>query len=104
MALLMRCEKGHPFMQPDIVVGKLPKGAPACPECRKEWEAANQEIKIDDLQRVRLKPGDVLVVRWEGAIPPSEQERVRDFLGRIFPDNEVLILTHGARLVVIGAK
>lgn len=38
MALAMRCNKGHSYIQPDIVE-ELPEGAPTCPTCRGEWMA-----------------------------------------------------------------
>ena len=33
MALLVRCDKGHTYVQPDIIED-LPEGMPICPECR----------------------------------------------------------------------
>jgi hypothetical protein len=61
-----------------------------------------ETIKIEDLQRVQLKPGDVLAVRLHRPVPCSDQGRIIAQLKRVFPDNEVIILERGLELCVIA--
>jgi hypothetical protein len=42
VALEVMCEKGHRYIQPDIIVGDLPDGWIACPTCREEAEKENR--------------------------------------------------------------
>jgi len=71
---------------------------PVCPECRAELEW----ITIKDLQRVKLEPGDVLVVRAPGHLPPEAQGRIFQQLKNLFPDNQVLVLEAGLELCVVA--
>ena len=98
MALSKVCEKGHHYVQPDIVVGERPPEMPACPTCAEEWLAERQ---IKDIQRVKLEPGDVLVVRYEGPMSVEMASRIRNKLGRVFPDNDVLVFDRNPTLSVI---
>jgi hypothetical protein len=99
MALNCVCEKGHQYIQPDIIIGDL-KGQPVCPQCRAELEP--ECIPIEDLKRVHLKPGDVLVVRLQRPAPINEKLRLKKELSETFPDNKVLIVEHGLELCVIA--
>ncbi len=56
-----------------------------------------------DVQRVRLVPGDVLVVRITEPIPMAEVARLKEWLAEMFPDNRALIL-HGMEAAVSVVK
>jgi hypothetical protein len=99
MALSMICPKGHHYVQPDIVVGERPPGMPICPECAKEWLA---EREIQDVQRVRLEPGDVLVVRYDGILASSAKDRVAQQFETLFPDHKVIVMDGGPKVSVVG--
>lgn len=101
MALSMICEKGHHYIAPDIIRGELPPGMPLCPECAKEWRR-EREVKIEDLQRVHLKPGDVIILRTDACLPMRAIQEMKNRLKRLFPDNEALILDRGLEMFVAG--
>ena len=101
MALDRICTKGHKYMQPDIIVGDWPEGMPACPECAKEWLA---EREIRDVQRISVKPGDVIVVRYDLHLAPGELEKVLREMARVFPHNNALVMDQGPSIVVLGAE
>ena len=61
------------------------------------------EFKIESAQRVRLEPGDVLVVFSERPLPTSAGARISERLNAVFPDNQVVVLDKGLRLAVLGA-
>ena len=67
-------------------------------------QKAKQELKIEDLQRVRLAPGDVLVVRYEGCIPSRMEMYLQGYLRGLFPNNEILVLDGNVELSVIEAQ
>ena len=97
------CENGHEYHD-DI--------GETCPICSQTWalpyEGKTPEAilpdGIDYARRVRLEPGDVLVLFCETPLPRSAQETFRSQMQAAFPDNGVLIL-HGSglRLAVLGA-
>lgn len=59
------------------------------------------EIKLPDLSRVRLEPGDVLVVRVQGAISMKTAQEIRVRVGEHFPNNDVVVLSQGVELAVV---
>lgn len=93
------CDRGHHYVQPDIPTGGWPEGIPQCPACRAELE--RKSIKIEDLQRIRLGPGDVLIIRLECPISMLEKTFLLEECLHVFPDNQVLILNRGDELVII---
>lgn len=57
---------------------------------------------IDYIRRVRLEPGDVLVLFSERSLTAREQERIREQVQAAFPNNGLLILHGALRLGVLG--
>jgi hypothetical protein len=60
-------------------------------------------VQIKDLQRVRLEPGDVLVVRIANQISPAELERWTNRLQAVFSKNQVIAVAGKADFFVVGA-
>ena len=61
-------------------------------------------VPIVDLQRVQLKAGDVLVVRFPSPATDAELERVLQTLLEFFPRNRVLVTTDKIELFVVEAQ
>ena len=60
-------------------------------------------IEIKDIQRVKLEPGDVLVVRYERPMSIEMAQRIKDRIRRVFPNNDVLVFDRNPTLSVIEA-
>ena len=65
------------------------------------WGDAEPDA-IPDVQRLRLKPGDVLVLSYSGAMPYPDKERTIEIMKTLFPNNRALILDRGITLAVVG--
>lgn len=83
MALEIKCDKGHTYIQPDIVVGDWPDDAPRCPKCFAEWRRGQEHIdlqeEIDSLRRELVQLEHKLGDRYKGPIvkePPTRPYRV----------------------------
>jgi len=62
-------------------------------------------IAIDgrDIQRLYLKPGDVLIYTYPGKLRSDTADIIRERLREIFEaDIPIVILDHGARLQVVN--
>ena len=59
---------------------------------------------IQDVQRLRLEPGDTLVFLSDLRLSSSSKERIAKQLKEVFPDNRVIVLDSGARLAVVGKE
>lgn len=46
MALPVRCDRGHSYIQADVYPPDWPEDAPRCPECLKIWMAENDVDKM----------------------------------------------------------
>ena len=103
MSAPCECSKGHRYMSSDVPGEYFDLGEPPCPTCALEWWRERAE-RLMDLQRARLVPGDVLIVRYEQHLPAREQEHILSVVQRQFPDNKILILVGGAELSVIEAQ
>lgn len=65
------------------------------------------EIKIEDLQRIRLERGDVLLMKLKVRTPDAVIRRLKDKLEIIFPVNEILVINEDEielSIVEQGAK
>lgn len=58
-------------------------------------------LPIRDIQRVRLEPGDVLVVRYDCIITVEAHDRIKRQLSGAFPNNRVLVFDSNPQLSVI---
>jgi len=60
-------------------------------------------IEIEDVKRLRLQPGDVLVVRMPVRVSQEAAAAIVDDLDGCFPDNRVVVLAPGVELEVVEA-
>jgi hypothetical protein len=58
-------------------------------------------IQVADLKRVRLEPGDILVVQVAGDLSDAQAAQLKEGISKAFPGHEVGILTGGAQLSVM---
>ncbi|MDD5367469.1 MAG: hypothetical protein PHQ40_00425 [Anaerolineaceae bacterium] len=59
---------------------------------------------IEDLKKVSLKPGDILVVKPAVQLPEAAQQRMKVMFSSIFPGHKVLVLEPGLELGVISGE
>jgi hypothetical protein len=59
------------------------------------------EIKISDLSRVELAPGDVVIYRHPLRISEAAAAAIRNNLSKAFPGHRIGILEDGAELAVV---
>lgn len=59
------------------------------------------ELKIEDCARLELAPGDVIVYRHPKAVDRFAAAKIKDELGKGFPDHRILVLDDGAELSAI---
>lgn len=59
-------------------------------------------ITIENLRRVALKPGDVLVITTEQKLSDRIAELLLASCEFVFPNNKVLILDSGMQVAVVG--
>lgn len=85
-----------------MVVGKIEQ-LHTLPSVGSRKRPKPKGIPIKDLQRVQLKPGDVLVARVaRPLVPDSELARIKAQLERVFPDNQVIVSIGDIELFVVG--
>ena len=58
-------------------------------------------IDIQDVKRINLHQGDVLVVQVKGVISKSQADMMRDWLRDVFKDNRVLVVDEKVSLMVV---
>lgn len=63
--------------------------------------SAEVEIKISDLSRVALEPGDVLVLRTPFSVDKATQAEIRADLAEYFPGHKVIIMSNNVELAVV---
>ena len=57
---------------------------------------------FESIQRLDLKPGDTLVIRFSTPIPSAERNHLKQRLTELFPQNRFLILGEGAELSILN--
>jgi hypothetical protein len=67
-------------------------------------DAQLDEIRIEDLQRVHLGPGDVLIVRTAHIPSKAATDALHEYLHDVFPANRVLIVSRGTDLSVVTSR
>lgn len=76
----------------------------AAPSIAGESIASDGDLMLlDEAQRLTVKPGDVVVLSFPGAMRHEHAERIRDHMHTIFPENKVLVLSDGATIGIMGA-
>ena len=58
-------------------------------------------IEVEELRKVRLEPGDVVVLRVSDDIDAATAHACLDVLRQVFPDNRSVILQPGQDLEVV---
>jgi len=64
----------------------------------------NQINWIEDLKKVNLKCGDVLVLKTIKSPTNAQLEAIQKIFLRVFPDNKVIVLEPGMELGVISGE
>lgn len=64
-------------------------------------DAEHVEIKLSDLSRIDLQPGDVLVYRHPKRIDRASAERIRAEIKKAFPGRRCCVIDEGAELAVL---
>ena len=64
----------------------------------------NDEIKIDDLRRLKMAPGEVLVLHVDGIITTETSDRLRAHLESVLQGNKCLVLQKGLSLSVVSPE
>jgi hypothetical protein len=59
------------------------------------------DLKIEDIKRLRLEPGDILILRMRGRITMAAAEHIRNVFQNEIPGHKVMVLEDGARLDVV---
>jgi len=59
--------------------------------------------EITEVERLTLKPGDILVIRYPGRVSPQDADRIKKVMrSRLDESIPILILDSGAAVEVIG--
>ena len=61
-------------------------------------------IELEDVRRLRLDPGDILVVRMPEHVTKEQVADVTELLKHHLPDHKVLAIGHDVDLGVVEAK
>lgn len=59
---------------------------------------------IEDVRKLSVSKGDVIVVRVKHAISHDAHERIKETVSRRFPDNEIIVLDNGMSIDVFTPK
>ena len=66
-------------------------------------EQAEPEIRyLSDVQRLRLEPGDVVVLTTEWKLSAVEVQRIAEKIGKVLPGHQVLVIDSGVKIGVMG--
>ncbi len=60
--------------------------------------------EIVDVRRLRLNPGDVVVVKVQGHLSRMAEQNIKDELKTVVPDNKVLVVEAGVEIFTIGPE
>ncbi len=58
-------------------------------------------VELDSIKVVNLRPGDVIVIRFETLPTLIHMDRLKDTLKDLFPGHKCLILGDGAKVDVV---
>lgn len=58
-------------------------------------------IEIDELKRVSLNPGEVILVRSQSRLSAFQKDDIRGTLKKAFPDNEIVIVDGNLDLSIV---
>lgn len=61
-------------------------------------------VEIDEVQRVKVEPRDVVVVECQHHMPPQALVNVREQLQQIWPNNRVVVVDQGLKLKVLRER
>lgn len=60
-------------------------------------------MEITDIQKIEtkdLQPGDIVVIRTQGAISMKDADRLKEYLMPVFKDHHVIILSEGMSIEI----
>jgi hypothetical protein len=66
--------------------------------CRRK----SKPLELADVQRLRLEPGDALVILVPGRVTADQAHRIKDQVETFAPGHEVAVLEDGMELVVVS--
>lgn len=61
-------------------------------------------IEIEEIRKVNLSDGDVVVVRFDCILTHEQRQSFINSIDGVFPDNKVLALDGGASIDVLSKK
>lgn len=64
---------------------------------------SNDSAVLDDVQRLTVKTGDVLVLTFAGHVSSDTAYRIREHFSAAFPNNKLIVVGDGGKFSVIGA-
>lgn len=68
-------------------------------------EAATAAVNyLGDVQRLELKPGDIVVIKIPHAASMSQIERLHEFAMNTFPGHKCIVLDGGVSIGVMGGR
>jgi hypothetical protein len=64
--------------------------------------AEADRILLTEVRRYTVNPGDVIVLKVDGAISDDATNTITDYLKRLFPDNKAMILDSSVALEILA--
>lgn len=60
-----------------------------------------QTIEITEISKLKLEPGDVLVVKLDTSFSLSDRAMVREYFSKLFPDNAISVIDKSIELEIV---
>jgi dihydroxyacid dehydratase/phosphogluconate dehydratase len=57
--------------------------------------------EVKAIEVVSLKPGDVVVLSYDGPISSEMCERLKSMVWKVWPDHQVIVLTDGLEMRIV---
>lgn len=61
-------------------------------------------IEIEDLKKVSLKPGEIVVLTYPKLLRSEQREFIANSFAKAFPDNKILVLDGGMSMEVYNGN
>ena len=98
-------EQDSPLPEADRCVH--PECKPTGPQLLLDAElegAPRLTLELEDIRRLDIKPGELLVVRVPRTPEPADLERLVEVFGRLLPNNKVFITAADVDLMVLNPQ
>lgn len=69
-----------------------------CPACEGKGFLPREVNYVEDMQALKVEPGDVIVLRHSGAISEMALNRLKISKKECFPDNKILVLEEDMKI------